>query len=141
MLIAQILDSQRGTVYGTLASIFGSLLGFVITTVSIVIAFAHARATRHRARQRTLPDALEGVHVIDQGPGDSDRGSIPRPVRRDRNRCHFWCHFRRAVRPSGRRRSPSLRSANRSSSTGNDVTTRDERGSPKTERYRPETDS
>jgi hypothetical protein len=52
MLIAQILDSQRGTVYGTLASIFGSLLGFVITTVSIVIAFAtHERLAIVRASE------------------------------------------------------------------------------------------
>src|SRR5688500_3574838 len=34
--IETLLKTQRGTVYGVLASVFGSLLGFVITTVSIV---------------------------------------------------------------------------------------------------------
>ncbi len=49
----QLLRGNRGAIYGTLASIFGSLLGFVITTVSIVIGFsaserlAVVRESRH----------------------------------------------------------------------------------------------
>lgn len=35
-----ILHSNRAAVYGTIASIFGSLLGFVITAISIVLGFA-----------------------------------------------------------------------------------------------------
>lgn len=34
------LNGNRGNIYGALASIFGSLLGFVITAVTVVIAFA-----------------------------------------------------------------------------------------------------
>ena len=35
-----LLQNNRGTLYGTIASIFGSLLGFVITTTSVVLGFA-----------------------------------------------------------------------------------------------------
>jgi len=38
-IASKVLSGQRGSLYGTLASILGSLLGFVITTVSIVITF------------------------------------------------------------------------------------------------------
>jgi hypothetical protein len=49
----RVLEGNRGAVYGTLASIFGSLLGFAITAVSIVIGFANherlavVRESRH----------------------------------------------------------------------------------------------
>lgn len=35
-----VLAGNRGAIYGALASVFGSLLGFAITAVSIVIGFA-----------------------------------------------------------------------------------------------------
>jgi hypothetical protein len=35
-----VLHGSRGAIYGTLASIFGSLLGFIITAVSIALAFS-----------------------------------------------------------------------------------------------------
>jgi hypothetical protein len=35
-----ILSGNRGAIYGALASVFGSLLGFAITAVSVVIGFA-----------------------------------------------------------------------------------------------------
>lgn len=38
--IDKLLESNRSAVYGALASIFGSLLGFVITTFSIILGFA-----------------------------------------------------------------------------------------------------
>jgi hypothetical protein len=37
--IDKAFDSNRGAVYGSLASIFGALLGFVITSISIVLGF------------------------------------------------------------------------------------------------------
>lgn len=39
-LMAEVLDGNRSAVYGAFASIFGSLLGFVITAVSIVLGFS-----------------------------------------------------------------------------------------------------
>jgi hypothetical protein len=39
-IAAEVLKGNRAGIYGTLASIFGSLLGFVIASVSIVIGFA-----------------------------------------------------------------------------------------------------
>jgi len=48
-----ILEGNRGAIYGALASVFGSLLGFAITAVSIVIGFsgherlAVVRQSRH----------------------------------------------------------------------------------------------
>jgi hypothetical protein len=36
----QVLDGNRSAVYGALASIFGSLLGFVITALSIIIGYS-----------------------------------------------------------------------------------------------------
>ncbi|HEY7289995.1 MAG TPA: hypothetical protein VH583_09185 [Vicinamibacterales bacterium] len=44
--IATVLDGNRGAVYGTLASILGALLGFTITTVSVVIAFSTERSLK-----------------------------------------------------------------------------------------------
>src|SRR6266699_830958 len=38
--LEQTLAGNRNAVYGTLASIFGSLLGFVITAVSIVLGYS-----------------------------------------------------------------------------------------------------
>lgn len=38
--VAAVLDERRGTVYGVLASIFGSLLGFAIAAQSIVLALS-----------------------------------------------------------------------------------------------------
>lgn len=38
--ICALLKNNRATLYGTLASIFGSLLGFVITATSIVLGFS-----------------------------------------------------------------------------------------------------
>jgi hypothetical protein len=52
-VLEAVLHDNRGAVYGTLASVFGALLGFVITTLSIVLGFAsHERMellkeTRH----------------------------------------------------------------------------------------------
>jgi hypothetical protein len=39
-LVNNILQGNRGSIYGALASIFGSLLGFIITAVSIALAFS-----------------------------------------------------------------------------------------------------
>jgi hypothetical protein len=39
-IIDKTLDGNRAAVYGALASILGSLLGFVITAVSIVLGFS-----------------------------------------------------------------------------------------------------
>ena len=39
-IIDATLDGNRAAVYGAMASIFGSLLGFVITAVSIVLGFS-----------------------------------------------------------------------------------------------------
>src|SRR5689334_25279705 len=38
--LLEVLDGNRAAIYGTLASVFGSLLGFVLTAVSIIIAFS-----------------------------------------------------------------------------------------------------
>jgi hypothetical protein len=38
--IEEVLNSNRSEVYGSLAGVFGALLGFVITAVSIVLGYA-----------------------------------------------------------------------------------------------------
>lgn len=38
--LAEIVHGNRAPIYGTLASIFGSLLGFVITSLSVVLTFS-----------------------------------------------------------------------------------------------------
>ena len=40
--VDRILQGHRGTVYGTLAAIFASLLGFVLTTTSIVLGYSQS---------------------------------------------------------------------------------------------------
>jgi hypothetical protein len=53
VVVDSILKANRSAVYGTLASIFGSLLGFVITALSIIIGystsekFAFLRKSKH----------------------------------------------------------------------------------------------
>lgn len=39
-VVRDVLDGNRAAVYGTLASIFGSLLGFVIAAIAIVLGYA-----------------------------------------------------------------------------------------------------
>jgi hypothetical protein len=39
-IVCPLLHGNRAMLYGTMASIFGSLLGFVITTTSIVLGFS-----------------------------------------------------------------------------------------------------
>lgn len=52
-VVNDILDQNRSAVYGTLASILGALLGFVITALSIIIGyttnekFEFIRSSRH----------------------------------------------------------------------------------------------
>jgi hypothetical protein len=42
-LVFETLRGNRGAIYGALASIFGSLLGFAITAVSIVLGFSSSK--------------------------------------------------------------------------------------------------
>jgi hypothetical protein len=39
-VICDLLRGNRSAIYGTLASIFGSLLGFVITAMSVILGFS-----------------------------------------------------------------------------------------------------
>ncbi|MBV6402342.1 MAG: hypothetical protein CNIPEHKO_02652 [Anaerolineales bacterium] len=39
-IVEQVLQNNRDSIYGALAAIFGALLGFVITAVSIVIGYS-----------------------------------------------------------------------------------------------------
>ena len=41
-----VLQNNRGALYGTLASIFGSLLGFAVTATSIVLGFSSSPSLR-----------------------------------------------------------------------------------------------
>lgn len=51
--IDMFLNENRGAIYGTLASILGALLGFVVTTLAILLTFADSprlsvlRQSRH----------------------------------------------------------------------------------------------
>ena len=40
VVVEVMLRQNRGAIYGTMATIFGSLLGFVITTVSVILSFS-----------------------------------------------------------------------------------------------------
>jgi hypothetical protein len=51
-IIEPILHGNRAAVYGTLASILGALLGFAITTISIVIAFSGERRLQMLAKTK-----------------------------------------------------------------------------------------
>lgn len=57
VVLEKLLENNRAAIYGALASIFGSLLGFVIATVSIVVAFhglPHLRLVRQSATYPVL---------------------------------------------------------------------------------------
>ena len=62
VLIDTTLDGNRAAVYGALASIFGSLLGFVITAVWIVLGFSASEKLAVVQGEQTLPYTLAGVH-------------------------------------------------------------------------------
>jgi len=56
-VVDEVLKDNRPAIYGALASIFGSLLGFVIATVAIVVAFdalPRLRLVRESATYQTL---------------------------------------------------------------------------------------
>lgn len=56
-VIDNVLSGNRGALYGTLASIFGSLLGFAITAASIILGFSSSprlRLIRDSAHYPTL---------------------------------------------------------------------------------------
>lgn len=55
-LLVKVLSGDRASLYGALASVFGSLLGFTITAASIIIATSgEARLTALRGSER-YPD-------------------------------------------------------------------------------------
>lgn len=63
-IVTQILGGNRAAVYGALASIFGALLGFVITTVSIVIGFStneRLAVVRESRQYNTLWDVFKST--------------------------------------------------------------------------------
>jgi hypothetical protein len=66
--VTKLLDQNRATVYGALASIFGSLLGFVITTLSIIVVLASMERlviVRESAHYRTLYRTfIAGIRAI-----------------------------------------------------------------------------
>lgn len=53
--IDKVLQGNRAAVYGTLASIFGSLLGFAIAAVSIVLGFISSRKLETVRKSRYYP--------------------------------------------------------------------------------------
>jgi hypothetical protein len=69
-IVSELLKGNRSAIYGALATIFGSLLGFVITAVSIVLGFstsdrlAFVRRSKHYpALWRSFTDAIRVLGV------------------------------------------------------------------------------
>lgn len=54
--VRDVLQGNRAPVYGTLASIFGSLLGFVIAAIAIVLGYADSGRLTFLRESRTLTD-------------------------------------------------------------------------------------
>lgn len=88
--VEAVLKQNRGAVYGTLASILGALLGFTITTVTIVIAFSTDRSmARLRASSqyptmwRVLTSTMRWLGVATMATLGGlllDRDAAPRPI-------------------------------------------------------------
>lgn len=55
-LVDQVLDGNRSSIYGALAAIFGALLGFVITAVSIVIGYSASERLDIVRNSKHYPD-------------------------------------------------------------------------------------
>jgi hypothetical protein len=62
-IVDEVLRDNQPAIYSALASIFGSLLGFVIATVAIVVAFDALPRLRVVRESADVPDALAGIHV------------------------------------------------------------------------------
>jgi hypothetical protein len=60
--VADLLSGDRSSLYGTVASIFGALLGFVITSLSIVIGFMSSERMEH-LRKAKVGLAIFGVFI------------------------------------------------------------------------------
>jgi hypothetical protein len=56
IIIDKILLNNRNTIYGSLSAIFGSLLGFIITTISIIIGYT---------KDERLKTVVESAHYKD----------------------------------------------------------------------------
>jgi len=60
-VVSLVAPDNRSSLYGALASIFGGLLGFVITAVSILLTFAPSESFTLRGRLGTHATAPVGA--------------------------------------------------------------------------------
>jgi hypothetical protein len=60
--LRELLHGDRATLYGTIATIFGALLGFVITSFSIVIGFMSTERM-DTLRRSTVAEKIFGVFI------------------------------------------------------------------------------
>ncbi len=65
----RLLAQNRAAVYGTLASIFGSLLGFVITAASIVLGFSGSESLAVVRGSKHYPTLWRSLHCLHTGLG------------------------------------------------------------------------
>jgi hypothetical protein len=89
-VLTEIVHGSRSQIYGTLASIFGSLLGFVITALSVVLGFSSAdrlKILRGSSYYKQLWDVFTSAirvlgftTLIWLGALFFDRESAPKPL-------------------------------------------------------------
>lgn len=89
-VICALLKGNRSAIYGTLASIFGSLLGFVITARSVILGFSMTErlaVVRNSKHYPVLWDVFLGTtRALGIGTGLSlialvlDRDNAPQPL-------------------------------------------------------------
>lgn len=89
-----VLDGNRSTLYGTLASIFGSLLGFAITAVSIILGFSSSPAlavVRESKYYKTIWDVY--IHTIRTLSFTTITCIISLIIDRDLSHCRIAMYF------------------------------------------------
>lgn len=64
-----LLEGNRSALYGTLASLFGSLLGFVIAAVSIALGFSQAKELEVVRKSKHYSDLWKTLTVAVRGLG------------------------------------------------------------------------
>lgn len=92
LTLSALLENNRKEIYGTLATIFGSLLGFVITTVSIIVNYTNNERLMVVARTKHYADLwntyISGIKGLAFATITSLAGLIF-----DRNAHPFWVIF------------------------------------------------
>ena len=73
VVIARIFSGNREVLYGALTTLFGTLLGFIITAVSVVLGFTASEKLSSVRQSKHYKDLWAVFQICDQDIGSGNR--------------------------------------------------------------------